>query len=204
MAACLWDMATAFVEGGRRRLEEFRIADTGGQYDSSYSGSARRSEDRVDTLASTDGPPSPRLSRRDRRTLRRPKILLQSPIGVTFPFRATFGQARSFLSTITARNLGITAFEVRSLAASAPQQYVAYLEVHQLWNTTLARKDNTDQRGGQGHIRRDMENSTSEIPSGPELSAKRSISRNLRRRVRAPFKGWRCALRDDIAYRIFL
>src|SRR6185369_2002248 len=63
--------------------------------------------------------------------------------------------ARKLIAYDTARNFGITAFEVRSMV-SAPLQYEAYLEVTNFGNDARRTTINISE-GGQGHIRREVE-----------------------------------------------
>jgi hypothetical protein len=73
--------------------------------------------------------------------------------GVSIP--AVPQSVRKLITYDTARNFGITAFEVRSMV-SAPLQFEAYLEVTNFGNDTRKTTINITE-GGQGHIRREVE-----------------------------------------------
>ena len=179
------DMATAIVEAGGAG-SEFRIADTGGQYDSSYSGSAAEAKQTIRSLRPMAA--TPRFPEADPSEA---EIYFISD-GVAIP--SVPPSANKLIVYDTARNLGITAFEVRSLA-SAPQQYEAYLEVTNFGNDT--RKTTIQiSEGGQGHIRREVE-----IPSGKSFSETFDLMKFSGGGIRASIQTDGDALSaDDTAY----
>ncbi|HET9130576.1 MAG TPA: VWA domain-containing protein, partial [Terriglobia bacterium] len=99
---------------------EFRIADTSGQYDSPYIGGKDEAKKAIRTLRPIAA--TPQFPESDDATAQTYFI----SDGVSIP--AVPPTARKVITYDTARNFGITAFEVRSMV-SAPLQYEAYLEV---------------------------------------------------------------------------
>jgi hypothetical protein len=140
------DLANAIVDSSGSG-SEFRIADTSGQYDSPYLGSRDQAKQAIRTLrpiAST--PQFPESDDSDTQT-----YFISD--GVAIP--AVPQSAKKLITYDTARNFGITAFEVRSMVSS-PLQYEAYLEVTNFGNDARRTTINITE-GGQGHIRREVE-----------------------------------------------
>jgi hypothetical protein len=140
------DLANAIVDSSGSG-SEFRIADTSGQYDSPYMSGKDEAKQAIRTLRPIAA--TPRFPESDDSDVQAYFI----SDGVAIP---DVPQSARKLSTYdTARNFGITAFEVRSMV-SAPLQYEAYLEVTNFGNDARRTTINISE-GGPGHIRREVE-----------------------------------------------
>jgi hypothetical protein len=140
------DMANAIVDSSGSG-SEFRIADTSGQHDTPYISGKDEAKQAIRTLRPLAATPRfPDSDDSDTQT-----YFISD--GVAIP--AVPQSARKVLTYDTARNFGITAFEVRSMI-SAPLQYEAYLEVTNFGNDGRRTTINISE-GGQGHIRREVE-----------------------------------------------
>ena len=179
------NMATAIVDAGSAG-SEFRIADTGGQYDSSYSGNASEAKQAIRSLLPIAATPRfPDFEDSEAQ-------LYFISDGVAIP--PVPQQANKLMVYDTARNCGIAAFEVRAMA-SAPQQYEAYLEVANFGNDTR-RVTIQITEGGQGRIRREVE-----IPSKQSFSETFDLSKFDGGGIRASIQTDGDALSaDDTAY----
>ena len=140
------DLANAIVDSSGSG-SEFRIADTSGQYDSPYLSGKDEAKQAIRTLRPIAATPRfPESDDSDTRT-----YFISD--GVAIP--PVPQSARKLITYDTARNFGITAFEVRSMVSS-PLQYEAYLEVTNFGNDSRRTTINISE-GGQGHIRREVE-----------------------------------------------
>jgi len=140
------ETATAIVDAGGAG-SEFRIAGTSGQYDSPYTSSVKDAKQAIRSMRPMAA--TPRFPESEDSE----GAVYFISDGVAIPVVPP--SARKLIVYDTARNCGITAFEVRSMA-SAPQQYEAFLEVTNFGNDT--RKTTIQlSEGGPGRIRREVE-----------------------------------------------
>jgi hypothetical protein len=140
------DAANAIVDSSGSG-SEFRIADTSGQTDTPYTDNRSEAKQTIRTLQ-----PMAALSRFPELDDSDTKTYFISD-GVVMP-----SVPQSVLKKIVyddARNVGITAFEVRS-KSTAPLQYEAYLEVTNFGNDTRKATIQLSE-GGQGQIRKEVE-----------------------------------------------
>jgi len=139
------DMANAIVDSSGSG-SEFRIADTSGQTDTPYSSDRNEAKQAIRTLQ-----PMAATSRFPESEDSETKTYFISD-GVAIP--ALPPSALKKIVYDTARNVAITAFEVRG--SSAPLRYDAFLEVTNFGNDTSKTTIQINE-GGKGQIRREVE-----------------------------------------------
>jgi hypothetical protein len=140
------DMANAIVDSSGSGAE-FRIADTSGQFDSPYTSDIAQVKHSITALR-----PMAATARFPESDDSNNQTYFISD-GVAIP--AVPQAARKRIVYETARNVAITAFEVRSISG-APLTYEAYLEVTNFSNDTRRATINISE-GGQGHIGREVQ-----------------------------------------------
>lgn len=165
---------------------EFRITDTSGQFDSPFSDDAaaiKHSIEKIRPIASTPRFPEPDDSN---------TALVFISDGVAPP--AIPRSAKKMLVYETARNMSITAFEVRAVP-STPPAYEAYLEVTNFGNDARKATINITE-GGPGRITRETQ-----IPPGRSFSEVFDLSKFEGGGIRATIQSDGDALAaDDLAY----
>src|SRR6188768_59659 len=140
------DMANAIVDSSGSGAE-FRIADTAGQTDTAFTSDRTEAKQAIRALQ-----PMAATSRFPESEDSDTKTYFISD-GVAIP--AVPPTALKKIVYDTARNVGITAFEVRA-RSTAPLQYDAFLEVTNFGNDSRRTTVQLSE-GGKGHIRREVE-----------------------------------------------
>jgi hypothetical protein len=139
-------IAKSLVESGSSNMD-FRIAGTSDHYDSPFTNDIKQLTQTIDAMKPV--PASPRFPESDDASVQTYFV----SDGVAIPALPT--GTRSIAVYDAARNIGITAFEVRSIPSS-PLAYEAYLEVTNYGNEVRPATINISE-GGRGRITREAQ-----------------------------------------------